>query len=359
MKIAVIGGGNIGTLMAGEFAAHGHEVRMCASRPETWSQAIDVLGPDGNVLMTGPLALVTDDLARAVDGAELVFVTYPTFLFADLAARLLPLVGAGQALVVVPGADAEFSFAPCTASGAVLLGLQRVHSVARLEERGKSVYMLGRRGELQLASIPARVAADYAPIFEDLFGVPIRVLPNYLVETLTPSNPILHTTRLCSMFSAWEPGVTYPENILFYETWDDASSELLIACDAELQQVCRELEGLLGIDLTEVRSLKLHYESADAPAMTHKISHIPAFKGLTSPMREVAPGAWVPDFSSRYFRADFSYGLKVIRDFAALVGVPTPNIDHVWQWYLDTAMPTEFLEAVPADIEQLKALYQL
>ena len=359
MKIAVVGGGNIGTLMAGEFAARGNEVRMCASRPETWSKDIDVLGPEGDVLMTGPLALVTDDLAQAVDGAELVFVTYPTFLFADLAERLLPLIGAGQAVVVVPGADAEFSFAPCTEKGAVLLGLQRVHSVARLEKRGKSVYMLGRRGELQLASIPAEAAGGYAPIFEELFEIPIRVLPNYLVETLTPSNPILHTTRLCSMFSSWEPSVTYPGNILFYETWDNASSELLIACDAELQQVCRELESLLGIDLTEVRSLKLHYESLDAPAMTHKISHIPAFKGLTSPMKEVAPGAWEPDFTSRYFRADFSYGLKVIRDFSALVGVPTPNIDRVWNWYLDTAHPTEFLEAVPADIDQLKKLYRI
>ena len=247
MKIAVVGGGNIGTLMAGEFAARGNEVRMCASRPETWSKDIDVLGPEGDVLMTGPLALVTDDLAQAVDGAELVFVTYPTFLFADLAERLLPLIGAGQAIVVVPGADAEFSFAPCTEKGAVLLGLQRVHSIARIERRGKSVFMLGRKNELQLASIPAVVAGEYASIFEELFEIPVCVLKYYLVETLTPSNPILHTTRLCSMFSSWEPSVTYPGNILFYETWDNASSELLIACDAELQQVCRALESLLGI----------------------------------------------------------------------------------------------------------------
>lgn len=44
-------------------------------------------------------------------------------------------------------------------------------------------------------------------------------------------------------------------------------------------------------------------------------------------------GGWVPDFDSRYFVADFSYGLKVIKEIAAVFGMPTPNIDMVWNWY--------------------------
>ncbi len=45
------------------------------------------------------------------------------------------------------------------------------------------------------------------------------------------------------------------------------------------------------------------------------------------------PEGWIPDFESRYFTADFAYGLKVIRDTADLFGVPTPDIDSVWRWY--------------------------
>ncbi len=349
----------MGTLIAAEFAAKGNEIRLFASNPSSISRTIDVLGAEDELVTQGTLACVTDDLPTAVAGANMIWVTYPTFMFPSFGKKLEELIEPGQVICVMPGADAEFSFKGCVDKGAVLLGLQRVHCVARLKERGKSVYMLGRRGELQLASVPAGAAVEYAPVVEQLYDIPVRALPNYLVETLTPSNPILHTSRLCSMFSNWEPGVTYPQNILFYETWDDATSELLIACDAELQQVCRKLEGLLDIDLTEVRSLKLHYESPDAPAMTRKISHIPAFKGLGSPMKEVAPGQWVPDFSSRYFRADFSYGLKVIRDFAALVGEETPNIDHVWNWYVQTTGTTEFFDGVPTDIDELKKLYHL
>ena len=48
-------------------------------------------------------------------------------------------------------------------------------------------------------------------------------------------------------------------------------------------------------------------------------------------------GGWVPDLSSRYFTADFSYGLKVLREIAALFQVPTPQMDAVWTWYASLA----------------------
>lgn len=358
MVIAVVGAGNIGTLMAAEFAHRGNEVRLYSSSAAQWSRTIDVYGLEDEFVLSGTLSLVTDDLAAAVEGADYVWITYPTSQFAALAARLVPLVTAGQKVAVVPGADAEFFFGEVTKKGACLLGLQRVHSIARIKGRGKSVYMLGRRTSgLQLASIPAGAATTYAPEVEELFDLPVEALPTYLVETLTPSNPILHTTRIATMFANWQPGVTYPENILFYESWNLASSELLIACDEELQQVCRALEQACGFDLVGVRSLKLHYESPTAEAMTAKISSIPAFRGLTSPMREVAPGQWVPDFSSRYFKADFSYGLKVIRDMAALVGVPTPHIESVWQWYLRTSGDASCFDALPSSVDELAALY--
>lgn len=359
MRIAIIGGGNIGTLMAGEFAARGHEVRMFTSDAASWSETIEVYGPEGDApLMTGRLALVTNDLKEAVSDADWVWVTHPTSRFQPLSEQLVPLIEAGQRLAVVPGADAEFYFGSCVDKGAELLGLQRVHSIARLRERGRSVYMLGRKPSIQLASIPASAAVVRADEVSELFDLPVEVLPNYLVETLTPSNPILHTTRIASMFADWHEGITYPENILFYESWTLASSELLIACDSELQDLCRTIEHASSLDLTEVRSLRVHYESPTAEAMTAKISGIPAFKGLTSPMKEIAPGQWVPDFSSRYFKADFAYGLKVIRDMASLFGVSAPHIESVWQWYLNTSGDTEWFERLPGSSSELCQLYQ-
>lgn len=355
--VAVVGGGNIGTLMAGEFAARGHAVRMCASDAPRWSGKIEVLKPDGDVLCVGRLERVTSSLSEAIDGADWVFVTYPSSCFAMLAQNLVPLVQAGQRIVVVPGADAEFWFAGVAEKGAELLGLQRVHSIARLGERGRSVYQLGLKPSIQVGSIPSACAGNAAGELSELFAMPVEVLPNYLVETLTPSNPILHTSRLATMFGSWRDGVCYDGNIPFYETWDDASSELMIACDAELQALCRCIEAASGLDLTGVRPLTEHYESPNARAMTDKISHIPAFRGLGSPMKEVAPGKWVPDFSSRYFTADFAVGLRAIADLAEVFAVPHEHIASVLEWY-ETVGGVMCERVVTKDKDEVLGLYR-
>lgn len=357
MRISVIGGGNIGTLMAAEFAAAGHEVVVCASRPEEWSPRIEVLDQDDGLLFESELSEVTSDLDSAVGDADIVWITYPTFMLPDLAARLLPNIHAGQFIGVVPGNDAEFFFSEHIARGAVLFGLQRVHSIARLKQRGKSVYMLGRKPEIQVAALPASRTREVASSVEGLFQIETVALPNYLVETLTPSNPILHTTRIRSMFRDWEPGKTYDRNILFYEEWDIPSAELLLECDEELQRVCRALESRLGLDLSLVKPLSVHYESQTAEAMQAKISGIPAFRGLASPMKETSPGRWAPDFESRYFKADFAYGLRAIRDISALAGVPVPHIDEVLAWYERVSGNVDGNGFVPGSIEELGRLY--
>ena len=332
-KITVIGGGNIGTLMAAEFAHRGHKVTVYTSRPERWSKKIEVYGAGEKLLLTGNLSKVTNHLREALADAQYIWIVVPAQAFTDLARDMTPFVQKGQKIGVVPGSGgAEFAFKGMLEKGCTLFGLQRVHSIARLKEYGKAVYELGRKAELQVGAIPSEETADICNTVEKLFDMPCAALKNYLSATLVASNAILHTTRLYSMFKEHRAGDVYPRNFLFYEEWTDASSEMLIACDRELQELC----GAIPLDLRAVKSLRDHYESQTVKAMTDKISGIKAFKGLLSPMKEAA-GGWVPDWYSRYFTADFPFGLKIIKDMAAIFGVLTPNIDTVWDWYIRTA----------------------
>ena len=357
MVITIIGGGNIGTLMAGQFAAKGHDVRIVASDAPRWSDAIDVLDPDGSVISTSRPSLVTNDLGEAMAGTDMVWVTYPTYLLASAAEMLLPFARRGLQIGIAPGNDAEFFFAEHVRKGAVLFGLQRVHNIARLKERGRAVYLLGSRPQLHVAALPSSQTALLAEETQRLFEIPTVALSHYLVETLTPSNPILHPTRIRTMFADWEPGVYYDRNILFYEEWDIASSELMLACDDELQSTCRALERELGIDLAQVISLREYYESPDPQALTRKISSIPAFKGMSSPMKEIEAGRWAPDFDSRYFKADFAYGLKTIVDLAKLVNTPTPNMVETYEWYMQITGDSKSFDGVPATLQDLAAIY--
>lgn len=105
MKVTVIGGGNIGALMA---------------------------------------------------AAEVLFVTMPAPMFEKQGEKMLPFIQRGQKIGIVPGAGgAEFAFRGLIKREGILFGFQRVHSIARLKKRGESVYELGRKASLKLGAIPA------------------------------------------------------------------------------------------------------------------------------------------------------------------------------------------------------------
>lgn len=334
MKITVIGGGNVGTLMAAEAAHKGHEVTVYTSKPEHWKKEVEVYSAEDKLLLKGGLSKVTDSMKEALEGAEYIWVVIPAQLLSNLAEKMLPYVHTGTKIGVVPGGGgAEFAFQRLVKRGCVLFGLQRVHSIARLKEYGKAVYELGRKSDLRIGAIPAIQTTDICRTMKKIFDMPCQALDNYLSVTLTPSNPILHTARLYSMFKDHKPGDVYLRNFLFYEEWTDDSSKILIACDRELQELCT----VIPMDLGSVMSLRDYYESPTADAMTKKIRGIKAFRGLTSPMKETDRG-WIPDWHSRYFTADFPFGLKIIKDIAKMFSVPTPNIDIVWDWYKSVAM---------------------
>ena len=358
LKIAIIGGGNIGTLLAAELASKGHLVSMVVSDPESWAGDVSAYDKNENLVFEGRLAGIYGDAASAIRQSDIAFVTYPSFMLDKAATMLLPLVREGLKIGVVPGNGAEFHFAEHVKRGAILFGLERTHDVARLRERGKSVYTLGRKAGIQVAAIPRRMTHAVAEDMRALLGMPTAELHNYLVETLTPSNPVLHTSRIRSLFSDWHEGMTYPRNFRFYEEWDLPSAELLLACDDELQGLCCKLERVFGLELGEVKSLREYYESPTPEKMVEKLTSISAFKGLLSPMKEIGPGEWMPDFDSRYFKADFAFGLKTILDIAHLVGVHMPNLDESFSWYETKAHPTNYFDQMPNSVEELLRRYQ-
>jgi hypothetical protein len=189
--------------------------------------------------------------------------------------------------------------------------------------------MKGRKDSIYLSALDPALTADICRDMEDLFDMPCIALPSYLCVTLTPSNPILHTSRLFGMFNDFTEEKRYENNIFFYEEWTDFDSQVLFAADSELQEICRAMDFA---DLSSVRSLKDHYESPTPHALTEKIRSISAFRGIGSPMKEVADG-WVPDFTSRYFTCDFVYGLELLREFGDVLNIQTPTMDRIMAWY--------------------------
>lgn len=330
MNITIVGAGNIGTQFAVRCAQKGHAVTVYGSKPEKISKHLIEADENGCIKCEGEIVEATNDAGKAFSCADVIFVTVPAFCMREVADKVFPYMKKGVKIGLIPGTGGgECAFKNCMENEAVIFGLQRVPGVARLIEYGKKVCVIGYREELHLSALPKKYTEECCSLLKELFDMPCRALPNYLNLTLTPSNPILHTTRLRILFQDYKEGVTYERVPLFYQEWDDETSQLLFRCDEEVQQICRNLNMF---ELKDVRSLKTHYESDTPEQLTKKIRSIKGFRGLKTPTIE-KQGAFIPDLHSRYFTADFSFGLAILIQIAEFLNLRAENMKEVMGWY--------------------------
>lgn len=329
MNITVVGGGNIGTLIAAQLSKK-NNITMYTTKCDKWSNTILVHDEDNETDTYYTIDKITSSPEIAVSNADLIFFTIPAAGIKQVIKDLEQYIKPKTLICFYPGTGGvEYCCENLLDKGCIIFGTQRVCSVARLTEYGHSVKTSGKRKEMYLGTLHSNKGEYLVNLFEELFDIATYLLPNFLSVTFTPSNPILHTSRLYTIFKEYDGSSGYISLPLFYEEWDDQSSISLINCDHELQNMCNTISGL---DLKGVKSLLTHYESSNYKELTAKITSIKSFRGLQTPF--IKKGAFlIPDLSSRYFTADFPYGLIIIKAFSLIVKVETPTIDSIIKWY--------------------------
>lgn len=219
MKVTIYGGGNIGTQFATHFAEVGHEVTIFTSKPEKFKQSLAVVNQHGHVIHKGNIKQATNNALKAFQDADIIFITIPSFAMKNAARIVTPFVHPNLKIGIIPGnGGGEVAFKDAISKGAIVFGLQRVPSVARLEKYGECVCVTGYRKTLYAAALPSKHTKEVCSLLSDGLQMQCEPLPNYLNLTLTPSNPILHTTRLKTIFNDYILGQTvYPKLPLFYK----------------------------------------------------------------------------------------------------------------------------------------------
>ena len=233
MNITIVGAGNVGTQIAVHAAAKGHAVTIFSQRWKEFSDDLSIVDDTGSVILEGQIKAATDDPYVAFGNADLLIITLPSFCHKEFADKYIGYARKGMAIGFFPGTGAcEYAFNGWLEKGVVIFGVQRVPSVARLIQYGHTVRAIGYRNKLYLAALPHASTDLYCGFVSSLFGISCGALPNYLSVTLTPSNAILHTTRLYCLFKDYRKGITEYESIpLFYEDWDLKKSDVATAWD--------------------------------------------------------------------------------------------------------------------------------
>jgi len=325
MNICICGGGSLGHVCAGFLASQpGIDVNILSGHPDRWSKSISITDPVGETF-TAAIKRISSLAEEVVRDQDIILLCLPGYLIEKTLRYIKPFIGEATVGSIVSSTGFFFFAHEILGPSARLFGFQRVPFIARVAEYGKTANLLGYKNHLDIVAENIENNESFRETVEQLFKTPTSLLNNYLEVSLSNSNPILHTSRLYTMFCGKEKE-RFDHQVLFYKEWTVAASEKLIAMDAEFSRLMKVL------NISSIPSLLDYYESSDAVSLTHKLKSIEAFQSIGSPMLKKEDG-WVADFSSRYFREDFPFGLQWIIKIARQNNVLTPVIDEVYAWW--------------------------
>ena len=333
MKVCIVGGGHIGTTLAC-YIKHVHpnyNVSIFTQHPGSFLELVKCNDIEKGISYVEKLDTISNDPKLAVQEAKIIFVALPHFAVENAFASIAPFVDEDVFVGVLPGGGGcEFFFHKYFNTSATLFGFQRVPFTAKLVDYGKETNLKSWKPYSVVGTLYRDRIEKCCNLIEEC-GLKTKKASNYLEIALTPTNPILHTSRTYELFGKHDRNYVFAQREKFYMGWSDFASSILFSMDKELHNL---LDAMDGIETSAIRPLSEHYESPTVQDLTRKINSIETFKSVYAPMKEVEQG-YIADTSSRMFTEDFPWGLIVIRSYFDYFNISAPTMDQVLKWYSD------------------------
>jgi len=357
-SVCVCGGGNASHVYIALFGHRGYEVNVFADfgdEAERLQKGKDEAGgitisdrcdPSNPKEYNASAVKISNDPAEIFPISDIVFISLPSFAFKPLLRKMKPHLKDGCVIFYLPGQggadfimrqemEAELSSGRVTFSSVMPMPFN-----CRIKDYGKLVDLAAFKDQYDLAAFPGKDGVAAGKLLSDVLGKPVNIGGNMAALHLLGANPNIHPARVYGLWGDWDGKTPYPENPLFYESWDDKSAELADGISNERSAVWKAIVSKTGgaagreNDVKPIREY-IHqcYGNAIAdPSTTRGVfATNNGYKGFRCPMKEVQ-GGWVPDFNNRYFSEDFPESFAIYKGLADLVGVSTPTIDMCFLW---------------------------
>ena len=319
MRIAVIGGGHGCYAAAADLSEQGHEVRL-------WRRSVADFGPvlkDQALTLIDaargsravPLALVTADIAAALEGAELILSLLPATAQMETASRLAPHLTDGDVVFLAPGTfgsyamtrelrrlgnDADVAFA----DAGTLPYLARKHGAG-------AIAITARATRLPTGVFPARRADDaFARLCAAYPAIERRA--DALDGALMNAGPVIHPPLI--LLNAGP--------LQHFERWDihtEGTQPFIRAVTDALDAERIAVRVAMGYGPPHF-PLADHYDPEREEWMYGQIAHVDLQDS----------GDWREriDLSThRYMREDVALGLAFLVSVARYAGVPCPTAE--------------------------------
>jgi opine dehydrogenase len=314
-KIAVLGGGNGGTAIAGDLTLAGHECRLFEF--EEWAGNVTAVSALGGIKVTGVahtgfanVALATTDIKAVLDGAELIMVSTQALTHTRVAHAIAPQVRDGQVIILWPGSGGTLEFrrifGETGVTADVILGEAATlpYCCRRLEGPGTvNIHRIdGPRN--QVAALPASRTPE---LMAALKGVYDTVVParSILEPALYNPNIIVHPAG--ALFNMGRIEHSQGEFWMYKEGITPSVKKIINGMDRERQAIM----AALG------------YKPMTYEQVFHDLFNVS--------VAEFAVASSKGPFSmlDRYVTEDVPMGVTLTASLGRRLGVPTPTYDSI------------------------------
>ncbi len=323
-KVCIIGAGHGGTAMAAHLSLMGYEVSLWNRTPEHLEPirqrgGIELLAPDAYDLPKGTasLALVTSDMAEALEGCGMVMVVIPATGHKDIARTCADHLQDGQTVVLHPGRTGgalEFRrvLNECNCQADILLAEAQTFIYASRVVGPAQSRILGVKNSIPVAALPAYRTPEVLRNLRNAY--PQFVAGDNVLKTGLDNVAILfHPTVMLANSARIEDE---PQGFEYYiEGITPSVANLLDALDDERIAVAEAL----GLRAMRVRTwLYVAYDCAGRD-LYEAVRSNPAYKGIMAPS----------SLHHRYLLEDVPTSLIPMISLGEQFGVETPVMHSI------------------------------
>lgn len=318
MKIAVIGAGNGGQTMAGHLSLMGFNVSLY----DIDVAKIDELKKLGGVKLEGRLqgygkiGCITTDLAKAVEGAEIIMVTTVANAHKAVAISIAPYLEDNQVVVLNPGRTCGALVFKQTlkevglSKRIYLAEAQTLVYACRVIKNGH-VNVIGIKDEVLLAGLPSKDTDYILQKLNKIFPC-FQKAENVLLTSLENIGAMFHPCVL--LFNA--ATIERNEVFWFYRDMTEHVASFIEKFDAERLAVGKAY----GIELLSVREwIKFAYKDTQGESLRERMRNNPAYHDIKSPST----------IFTRQLTEDIPTGVLPIMELGKAAGVATPLLSSM------------------------------
>lgn len=357
LKVVVCGRGQTGHLAVALFSHFAHvkaslltQNPITVERHQQQNQKLSVHYHDGKVIDYS-IELITNLPQIVIPHADIIILTVPSHQQANWLNFISPYLSTSHTVFIgaIPGingfdwlAEQFFKDKP----NVVIWGMKDVPHIAWGLELGTKVCFGGEKSELFIAFHHRENETNKNQLhcwLSEIYSAPITILDNYLEITLTPANPIMHSSVIYGLigpYAQWHQR-NFESPLCWWNDCPELGAYYLQRCDEERLAICQYLTKELAISLNTVKPLIEELREAyteqieDAKTLWSILRSNKAYHGIQLPLIKAEGGGWVFNKNHRVFQEDIIYGLCLLVNLGKQLNIPIPYMQEIYTWCMD------------------------